>query len=396
MHLQGQEAVNHINRQLRKFAKSHPGKTICVDFDSVVAHHEEHYPLHHIGKALGPGINIIKTAKKLGLKPVILTARPKQFHDKLEDFLKSVGAAAPVTNEKPPALMYIDDRAERYPKNFDGKMKSFESAIKENGGDGSMNMLDGHHYKSLATHESGVKGMKWGERKDQQKPEGTSVGTPKDKYNTLEEREEAAKKIWEEAEKQGYPREKVSVAFADQQFQLGGQSFYYAGACDIKTGLITIWPGVAGEHMPGVMAHEIEHAKFQEALNKYSEETSRLTKDHRKDDDGKDVMRADGTVRDAFKSDYPITVALQNSYEAPPSRPGKDFGSTRMYKDDGVSPYSRMWWDAWNKGEAKTSQAMHETMAEMARIKFETGKLSGTPIWRRYFTTMEKVYKGKL
>jgi len=32
----------------------------------------------------------------------------------------------------------------------------------ENGGDGSMNMLDGHRYKSLATHEAGIQGMKWG------------------------------------------------------------------------------------------------------------------------------------------------------------------------------------------------------------------------------------------
>jgi hypothetical protein len=170
MKLDGQQVVDHINKQLLKLSKTHPGKNVCVDFDSVLAHHEEGDPLHIIRHPLEPGLAIIRTARKLGLKPIVLTARSPQFHQKMEAFLKDNQAPAPVTNVKPPALMYIDDKAERYPENFSGKLRSFESAAQENGGDGSMNMLDGDRYMSLATHESaflehGVLGMKWGVHK---------------------------------------------------------------------------------------------------------------------------------------------------------------------------------------------------------------------------------------
>ena len=125
MILHGQEIVDHINSQLKKFGKSDPGKTVCVDFDSVLAKWESGDSIEEIGEALGPGIQLTQRIKKLGLKPVVLTARPKRLHSKLEDFLKSKGAAAPVTNVKPPALMYVDDKGEKWPENFDRQMESF-------------------------------------------------------------------------------------------------------------------------------------------------------------------------------------------------------------------------------------------------------------------------------
>jgi hypothetical protein len=45
-----------------------------------------------------------------------------------------------------------------------------------------------------------------------------------------------------------------------------------------------------------------------------------------------------------------------------------------LAKDDGVSDYSKAWWDAWKTGQAHTDQAMTETIAEMARLK-ATGRL---------------------
>lgn len=390
--MQGQQVVDHITSRLKKLSKKEPGKNVCVDFDKVINLHKTGDPLHSIRGPLGPGIALVKLIKRLGLNPVILTARPPEYHRKISDFLRTQGVDVPVTNVKPPALMYIDDMAERWPANFGAKLKKFEKEAMENGGDGSMNMLDGRRYKSLATHESnrfrehGVKGMKWGVRKTA--PEGTSVGEAPTKELTQQEKEEARDKVWAEAERQGYPTGKVLVSFDTKQFQLSGQNYNYAGSCDLKTGLITIWPQIAGAQMPGVMAHEIEHAKFQGALDKYMEERSRLIKDDRKDSEGKDVTRANGEIRDEFKKDYPITNALWESYE----KPG---GSTKMTEEDGVSPYSKMWWDSWKNGEAKTDQAFHETMAEMARIRFETGVLPGAPIWRKYFHVMEKVAQGR-
>lgn len=153
MNLQGQQVVDHIVSELKKFSKKEPGKNVCIDFDKVINLHKTGDPLHHIRGPLAPGIALVKLVKRLGLKPIILTARPKQYHEKIADFLKSQGADAPVTNVKPPALMYIDDMAEKWPANFGAKMESFEKEAQENGGDGSMNMLDGNHYKSLASHD---------------------------------------------------------------------------------------------------------------------------------------------------------------------------------------------------------------------------------------------------
>lgn len=153
MNLQGQQVVDHIVSELKKLSKKDPGKTVCIDFDKVLNRYETGDPIHKVQAPLAPGIALVKLIKRLGLKPIILTARPKQYHGKMEAFLKSQGADAPVTNVKPPALMYIDDLAERWPENFEGKLGSFEKEAQENGGDGSMNMLDGGHYKSLATHD---------------------------------------------------------------------------------------------------------------------------------------------------------------------------------------------------------------------------------------------------
>lgn len=152
MNLQGQQVVDHINSELKKLSKLQPGKNICIDFDKVINMHKTGDPLHHIRGPLAPGIALVKLVKRLGLKPIILTARPPQFHKKIEDFLRSQGADTPVTNIKPPALMYIDDLAEKWPPNFGAKVKGFEKEAQENGGDGSMNRLDGKRYKSLADH----------------------------------------------------------------------------------------------------------------------------------------------------------------------------------------------------------------------------------------------------
>jgi hypothetical protein len=147
MILQGQQVVDHINKLLKK-SKQPLGNTACMDFDGVLAYHETGDPITKIGEPLKPGIDLAKQIVRQGYKLVVLTARPIKMQDEISDWLKKQGVKAQVTNVKPPAELYIDDRAIRYPKNFQNKQGQ------ENGGDGSMNRLDGKHYKSLMTHES--------------------------------------------------------------------------------------------------------------------------------------------------------------------------------------------------------------------------------------------------
>lgn len=146
MIIQGQEIVDHINKLLQK-SKEPLGNTVCMDFDGVLARHETGDPITKIGEPLTPGINLAKQIIKQGYRLVVLTARPTKMQDEISDWLKKQGVKAQVTNVKPPAELYIDDRAIRYPKNFQSKQG------KENGGDGSMNRLDGKRYISWMQHD---------------------------------------------------------------------------------------------------------------------------------------------------------------------------------------------------------------------------------------------------
>ena len=217
-HFQGQDAIKRLNDAIKPVQEqpNQNPKTYCMDFDGVLHQHETGQGPGPLGEPLSPGLQMAKRIKAAGHKLVILTARPRDQHHTIHGWLKGHGVRADeVTNVKPPAEMYIDDRAEHWPRNAGanpvseggpgsgpqgGKSKlelkrdlehlnakidrlqrkgkewrhlepkadklrkmiwgseSKESRILkfgENSGDGSMNMLDGHRYKSLATHEGG-------------------------------------------------------------------------------------------------------------------------------------------------------------------------------------------------------------------------------------------------
>jgi hypothetical protein len=151
-HFQGQDAIKRLNDAIKPVQEQpHQNpKTYCMDFDGVLHQHETGEGPGPLGEPLSPGLQMAKRIKAAGHKLVILTARPRDQHHTIHGWLKGHGVRADeVTNVKPPAEMYIDDRAEHWPRNAGAK------GTRENGGDGSMNMLDGHRYKSLATHEGG-------------------------------------------------------------------------------------------------------------------------------------------------------------------------------------------------------------------------------------------------
>jgi len=130
----GQEAVDRLNEQIA----SQP-RTIAMDFDGVLAEWNKGDNINKIGKPLAPGIKLARRIQAKGFRLVILTARPKPMWGAIESWLKKYGVhPLQVTNVKPPAEAYIDDRAIRYPANLGAKK------TKENSGDGIMNGLDGN------------------------------------------------------------------------------------------------------------------------------------------------------------------------------------------------------------------------------------------------------------
>jgi hypothetical protein len=130
----------------------------------------------------------------------------------------------------------------------------------------------------------------------------------------------------------------------------------------------------------GVMAHEIEHFKFQHARNAYNAEYDAMMKEPGPAPDPNAesfpqrrgghfaVMNAMGELRPPYDEKYPIYTLLQKQFE----------GVDEYARGDGVSKYSATYWKAWHnydeRGGVTTDIAMHETLAEMARHKYLTGK----------------------
>lgn len=189
------------------------------------------------------------------------------------------------------------------------------------------------------------------------------------------------------AVKLGYNANKVYTSTDTYKFTLNGTERRAAGAAYIKGGAMYRDPSnnhkyekgdivlyASGfdqtnfadtSHVPSVIAHEIEHQKFQQVLDQKAAEYKQIEAEmDRIEAAGKDSWRdgplkADGTVRDTYRGRWPAYEALAATM---------DSNMTKLKTDDGVTAYSREWWDAYTKGKGNVSyeSAMHETLAEMA------------------------------
>ncbi len=72
--------------------------------------------------------------------------------------------------------------------------------------------------------------------------------------------------------------------------------------------------------------------------------------------------------------------------------------------EDGVTPYSTRWWQAYSSGETNRHVAEHETFAEIGRVTHESRVSHGSPwrreeakqvspVWRAYFQAVQRAYK---
>jgi hypothetical protein len=90
----------------------------CVDLDSVLLHHEPDDGWD-LGRALPRGRDLTKLLKSRHYQVVVLTARPSDQHASILKLLQYLDFAVDaVTNIKPPADAYFDDKAYRIPKNW--------------------------------------------------------------------------------------------------------------------------------------------------------------------------------------------------------------------------------------------------------------------------------------
>ena len=249
--------------------------------------------------------------------------------------------------------------------------------------------------------------------------------------------------VHEVADKNDFPKGRITISDEYKTFVLNGKTMSYLGAAwtrgdgqnGEKKGDIKIYPraagwGIANDDMfRGAAVHEIMHQKFQGTLDRYREEAERVWKDPGPppDSEGKyywqkkggsdAVVTPSGELREAYKAKYPTYDLIERVYD-------REWEPEKWALTDGVSDYSHEYWEAFQNGTVTKEIAIHETLAEMARIKQATGKFpehsgahllrvrgkdpatgdwrakptagqitEGTKRWRDLYRAVEKVYK---
>lgn len=83
--------------------------TVCIDADNTIFAFEPKYIWQKkVGEPDPEAVHLIKMLQSLGYNVVVLTARGDRTP--VEDGLKALGLTCEVTNVKPPAIAYVDDR----------------------------------------------------------------------------------------------------------------------------------------------------------------------------------------------------------------------------------------------------------------------------------------------
>lgn len=89
---------------------------VCVDLDSVILEHNPEDS--HLGPVLPLGRKLVAWLSKKGWRVIVLTARAKRHQEILTYLHRRKVWADRVTNRKPFADAYFDDKAVRVPKNW--------------------------------------------------------------------------------------------------------------------------------------------------------------------------------------------------------------------------------------------------------------------------------------
>jgi hypothetical protein len=214
---------------------------------------------------------------------------------------------------------------------------------------------------------------------------------------------------------------KIKISNELKYFNVNGKRYRYYGEANInpdvvaglQPGEIAIYlPGLVREQVHGMVAHEIEHIKYQTALNAYYSDFNKIV-NLSKGEGGDLVLKPDGSLRESYAGQFPFYAKMHEAYFAS--------GVSEFANNDGVSSYSYEYWKAWKTSTMDTQLAIHETLAEMSRIKYETGKFpehmgpriisyrggidvpqpsaaaiaEGEKLWRDLYLTVDEIWKTK-
>jgi hypothetical protein len=160
----------------------------------------------------------------------------------------------------------------------------------------------------------------------------------------------------------------VSVSTGTQQSELG----VAAAVTNNNTGKVTMFAQYCNpKTFAGVLAHELEHVKYAQYRKAFKAEQAQV-----------DAM-SDDEVRAAYaKGELGLYREFAEIYDIP-----------KLREEDGVSTYSAQWWAKYDASSGKwSSSAVHETLAEMARKKLETGELPGGPRFQALYNVVRSFW----
>src|SRR4051812_38991795 len=126
---------------------------------------------------------------------------------------------------------------------------------------------------------------------------------------------------------------KIEAREDKYMFELNGQQLMAGATYNANNGIRVYMPGVTSYGLNGLLAHEIQHAKWNDVVRKMDSQTyTRIG-----------PLLDDPKAREELKA------------------------------TDGVTAYSKMYWDAVAKGERPFTNAVNETLAEMANNQMRYG-----------------------
>lgn len=203
-------------------------------------------------------------------------------------------------------------------------------------------------------------------------------------FDAWSDREHKMLKAKAVAQELGFDPDKVQVGETGRTFELNGQRMNYAGAA-YPDGHIEIFPEAIQDEgaIGGIVAHEVMHERFNAFQAAYDAEQRKLVLDPRPTNE---LMRADGSL---------LTPALEREFPAYTAQQKVNQNWQKMQESDGVTKYSREYWKAYEAGTGDGKTAVNETLAEMARVGYETGVYPGTREWNEYRRAVVKYGKLK-
>lgn len=206
------------------------------------------------------------------------------------------------------------------------------------------------------------------------------------------------------AKARGFPLNKIYMSQVERPFEVNGTKYMTAGLAYFESGTIVVMPSQLGSVKAAerLMAHEVAHHEYEQVSRALGAERSALMKDPAVTSGGYGLnsgMKPDGSLRTPeLQAKYPLYSKLHPVYESPEA-------FRKLEKEDGVTQYSRDYWEAYKKGEVTRHQAEHETFAEISSlvqglsdVPLDTAlKAAGVkPSWRKLYKAYQEAFTGFL